>query len=76
MDNHGHFPWFTVGFGFFGSLVSTFSSSGALSNFYLKAFVGGMLGVLGGFILKFVIKYFFPRFYRYVNDKSNNVCDE
>lgn len=76
MDNHSHFPWFTVVFSFLGSLITTVSSSGVLGNFYLKAFVGGMLGVVGGLIIKFVIKYFFPNFYRYVNDKSNKVCDE
>ena len=76
MEHNSHFPWFTVFFSFLGSLITTVSSSDVWGNFYLKAFVGGMLGVVGGLIIKFIIKSCFPKFYRFVNDKSNKVCDE
>lgn len=76
MDSHSHTPWFTIFFGFMGSLIMNINNYGVFDNFYFKAFIGGILGVVGGFLVKFLVKYFFPNFYKYVNDRSDKICNE
>ena len=76
MDSHSHTPWFTIFFGFIGSLLANINNYGVFDNFYIKAFIGGILGVVGGFVVKFLVKFFFPKFYKYVNDRTDKICNE